>query len=547
MVVPSVMVEESDDTCPPRQVDYLVRRRVSRVDQSVEYLARWVGLDATHDSWESAPSLSPETIRVYIVWYAAKLKANNLKCLTISDADCDDDDDEEASAGPISDDELDDEFDEEQRQEEQRQEEFDEESQQESSSFELNVTMFSGRKAYDCYLVRVTPESAETKDPLSYDCNTVNDLLTYVQGRLPAAFNPGHTLVLTFQGKEYPDDTQLHNIPDIGKDGAPFICCRAAKGAPQAPPQSPMPTTTASNVTAAAAVVVASAAAAAAAAAAAVAVAAAAATSAAAASATSSTGTPSPSRRHDSPGRGHRRRFDIINQLAATCAGDSIADVTFLLPERHRLRTHGFIKVATTGDSEGDEEVSSKLCPIYVFPSYNTDPETSKHVVITISGYPDIGVEPDSLFLLVDAIYDKDIQKHRVRGVNVTTQDDLWARRQRHVGHDNRKIPRTTKVKWVDFIALDDLPRKIAEVLEIDLASGLLWPIDSLEQRARLVGPADPIPVDCPVGRKRQYEAVARAQASENKRLSKQTKCELAYGLHVSTGMTRVSEEGFGN
>lgn len=56
-----------------RQVDFLLRRRVRRADQSVSYLARWVGLHRKHDSWVSAEALNPQKVREYKIWYRAKL------------------------------------------------------------------------------------------------------------------------------------------------------------------------------------------------------------------------------------------------------------------------------------------------------------------------------------------------------------------------------------------------------------------------------------------------------------------------------------------
>lgn len=56
-----------------RQVNFLLRRRVCRRDQSISYLARWVGLCSRQDSWVPAVALNPQKVRDYKVWYKLKL------------------------------------------------------------------------------------------------------------------------------------------------------------------------------------------------------------------------------------------------------------------------------------------------------------------------------------------------------------------------------------------------------------------------------------------------------------------------------------------
>lgn len=56
------------------QVDFLLRRRVCRADQSVSYLARWVGLGPRQDSWVCAEALNPQKVREYKVWYRGELR-----------------------------------------------------------------------------------------------------------------------------------------------------------------------------------------------------------------------------------------------------------------------------------------------------------------------------------------------------------------------------------------------------------------------------------------------------------------------------------------
>ena len=74
---PEVVVLSTKTVATPtdkkRQVNFLLRRRVCRRDQSISYLARWVGLHRKHDSWVSAEALNPQKVRDYKIWYRAKL------------------------------------------------------------------------------------------------------------------------------------------------------------------------------------------------------------------------------------------------------------------------------------------------------------------------------------------------------------------------------------------------------------------------------------------------------------------------------------------